>query len=456
MITPVFPTIPAPLEAQARELCRRLDAFARMPLAEQQALQNRQCAALLRHARQHSPFWAERLRGMGEAFRFDALPVLTRDELQTHFDAMRAAPAGEKDWATSVHSTSGSTGQPVRVERLDAIYGPLFLGTGLLDCVWHAPDFTQKWGAVRQGYGETDSIELAPPYRWYKAHRPGFTFVPVNRSMTEVYDACVARQPSILFGGAATADALAQVALERGERSAFPLRQYWSLGETVTEEMRTRLREAFGAVYIDRYSSEETGWIALQCPRHDHYHVAGGTTLVEVVRDDGTPCAVGEPGRVLLTSLHSYAMPIVRYEIGDIAEGGPPCDCGIRLPVLKRIWGRQRRLITTPDGKRVFVRIYARFLEAVQGVREFRFVLHSDNVVAVHLAKDGPVTPADRTHLEDVVHRNFGYPYQVVVVECERVDWGHSYKREDFTVSERPYFAPATPDAARGSSGRSA
>lgn len=110
-----------------------------------------------------------------------------------------------------------------------------------------------------------------------------------------------------------------------------------TLGSLVTDEIREIVMEGLGTRIVDRYSTEETGYIALQCPKHNHFHVISPVTHVEIVDEDNNPCPVGTPGRVLLTSMQSYAMPLVRYEIGDMAEWGEPCDCGITLPVIKKL-----------------------------------------------------------------------------------------------------------------------
>jgi phenylacetate-CoA ligase len=103
---------------------------------------------------------------------------------------------------------------------------------------------------------------------------------------------------------------------------------------------------------VDMYTCQEAGYLALQCPDHPHYHVQSENVLLEVVDDQGLPCAPGEVGRVLVTSLNNFATPLIRYEIGDYAEVGAACSCGRGLPVLKRIMGRYRNLLTLPDGTR--------------------------------------------------------------------------------------------------------
>ena len=83
------------------------------------------------------------------------------------------------------------------------------------------------------------------------------------------------------------------------------------------------------------YSCEEAGYIALQCPQAEHYHCQSESVLVEVLDDEGRPCTPGQVGKVVLTALHNFAMPLIRYENQDYAEVGPPCACGRGLPVKR-------------------------------------------------------------------------------------------------------------------------
>ena len=145
--------------------------------------------------------------------------------------------------------------------------------------------------------------------------------------------------------------ALLDAAAERGE--GLPdLRKLRTIGEIVAPELRSRARRLLGVEIFDAYSSQEAGYIAIQCPESGLYHVMAEALVVEVLRPDGTPCGDGETGAVTLTDLTNHATPLVRYAIGDQAEMGPACPCGRGLPTLRRIIGRDRNLVLMPDGSR--------------------------------------------------------------------------------------------------------
>ena len=77
--------------------------------------------------------------------------------------------------------------------------------------------------------------------------------------------------------------------------------------------------QAFGCQTIDLYAAREIGQIAFQCPEGPGYHLCSEAVLCELVDDDGLPVGPGEYGRVVLTSLYNFAMPFIRYDIGDYA-----------------------------------------------------------------------------------------------------------------------------------------
>jgi phenylacetate-CoA ligase len=93
------------------------------------------------------------------------------------------------------------------------------------------------------------------------------------------------------------------------------------------------------SICLTMYSANETGYLALQCPLSGHYHVQSETVLVEVLDEVGRACRPGETGAVVVTPLQNFAMPLLRYSLGDFAEVGSPCACGRHLPVLKEILG---------------------------------------------------------------------------------------------------------------------
>jgi phenylacetate-CoA ligase len=128
-------------------------------------------------------------------------------------------------------------------------------------------------------------------------------------------------------------------------------------GQTVPDGAREMVADRLGARLVALYGCEEVGAIATECPVAPHYHVAAENVLVEILDDDGRDVRHGERGRVVLTGLYNYAMPFIRYAIGDVALAGTgPCRCGRSLPVISQVEGRTRNAFIFRDGTRIWPR----------------------------------------------------------------------------------------------------
>jgi phenylacetate-CoA ligase len=436
-----FPKYLPDVVIRVMHLHRQLQTFERTPLPRQKQLLKSQIDNLLVHARRHSPFWQERLancriqgRSLEDTLR-DVEP-LTRKTLQSEFERLSAKFPKRDALGVTEGSSSGSTGTPVRFERCTRLYMPLYFAVGYLCARWHSMDQQKPLGVIGQKCKDKEKAPLGIPYRWLGPVATGFERCSKDREPAELYEYCARKNPSYLQSGPTLLRSIAQYAIDSGRNELRP-EKVLSLGSAVTDEAREIVAQGLGAKIIDRYSCEETGYIAIQCPKHNHFHVISPATLVEIVDESGEPCPPGKPGRVLLTSMQSYAMPLIRYEIGDLAEWGEPCDCGISLPVITKVWGRTRHMITTPDGRRTYLAIYARDFQDIPGLIEYRFVLHQNGVVVAQLRVSQP-SPGIATAVIEKVQKALTYPYPVRVQFVDQIDWGRSWKQEPFAVSDAP------------------
>jgi len=124
-------------------------------------------------------------------------------------------------------------------------------------------------------------------------------------------------------------------------------------GEVLTPPMRELIAHGFGGAVRQIYGAYETGLMAWECAETGLLHVDDDLVVVEIVAD-GRAAAAGETGEVFCTALHSFAMPILRYRIGDLAERGPsPCPCGYPGSTLGGVRGRRLDYYPLPDGRQL-------------------------------------------------------------------------------------------------------
>jgi phenylacetate-CoA ligase len=210
------------------------------------------------------------------------------------------------------------------------------------------------------------------------------------------------------------------------------LKELRLFGEVVDDEVRSECVRAWDVRTTDAYSANEVGYIALQCPDGPRYHVQSESLLVEVLRDDGGPCGPGETGRVVLTTLHNLAMPLIRYDIGDYAEVGPPCPCGRGLPVLRRILGRTRNMLRLPTGEaRWPVPGAAGFRERAP-VRQYQVIQTTLTDLLLRLVVERPLTGEEEALLREKLVTSLGYPFRVSISYHTELERSPSLKFEEF------------------------
>ena len=182
---------------------------------------------------------------------------------------------------------------------------------------------------------------------------------------------------------------------------------------------------------VDVYSAVEIGYIALQCPEHPHYHVQAENVLVEIIDADGRPCAPGQIGRVVITTLHNYATPLIRYEIGDFAVAGAPCPCGRGLPVIERILGRYRNLLTLPNGSRLYPQ-FGHNNRYPDAVRQMQLVQTHVDAIKVRLVADHEMTAAELEAINRSLTSTLGHRFDFAYEYVTEIGRSRNGKFEEF------------------------
>ena len=404
-----------------------------------EALQLEQLDALLRHAWASVPFYRERWQGRydpGKALtmeRFRALPLLTRRDLQTGFDALRSGAVPETHGEIFEAATSGSTGAPVRVLKtaLSAIF---WNALTLRDHAWHRRDLSGKLAAIRTSVTEGRASNWGAATHGLVETGP-VAILDVERERDEQLRWLEREQPDYLLTHASSALSLARRSLAIG--APLRLREVRTFGDLLDPATPEACAQAWGARVTDTYSAIETGYLALQCPGRRHYHVQSEAALVEVLDAAGRPCRAGEVGRVVLTMLHGFAMPLIRYAIGDFAGVGEACPCGRGLPVLDRIAGRTRNLMRTADGRTYWPYLGSVELAHIAPVRHHQFVQKSFDLVEARLIVDAPLTAGQEQAVRALFepHLPAGIRLQIAYVESFPGSAGGKF---EYFVSEVP------------------
>jgi phenylacetate-CoA ligase len=163
--------------------------------------------------------------------------------------------------------------------------------------------------------------------------------------------------------------------------------------EPLHESQRAVLEKAFGAPVFNTYGGREFMLMGAECPAHEGLHVSADHLLIETVDAAGKP-VVGQRGRVLVTDLHNYGMPFIRYANGDLATlETRACSCGRGLPLFRSIDGREAELVSLPDGRRIPSLYFVHVLKDFAQIRYFQVVQRALDEFVLQIVPARPGAP---------------------------------------------------------------
>lgn len=428
-----WPAWPSPQDAVVLSLLHQLDSSQWQSPEQLAPVLAEQLGQVIAHAMATVPFYRERFRGRFDGAAPDAwlqLPLLQRGDVQEHGRALTSEQPPPSHGGMTETATSGSTGTPIKA-RGTQVVSLFFQAMKLRTFLWHELDFAAKVGAIRRlspGQGmPPDGVREAG---WAPLYRTGPAVgLNIAASVPEQLAWLVQEQPDYLLSYPTNLQALAEYCLQHGV--AVPsIKRVLTMGETVSAATREACAEAWRAPVIDQYSAMEIGIIAVQCPQADHYHVMSEDLLVEVLAEDGRQCAPGEVGRVVITTLHNFAMPLIRYAIGDLAEVGAPCPCGRGLPVLRRILGRSRNMLVLPSGERRWPSFQPSAI--IAPVRQFQVTQKSLGHLAVKLVVARPLQADEEADLRTALLADIGCSFDISLHYVDAIPRSSGGKFEQF------------------------
>ena len=384
------------------DLARRTDSIAAyrelertqwLPTAELRQLQLLRLRALLRHAGERVPYYRDLFAELGfdpEGVRsvadLEALPTLDKATIRAEGERLMADNA--EQYQPRPHRSAGTTGQPLVIQMDRARHS---LG-------W--ADMYRWWAAGGWQPGDKQLVLAGSALRPRQIsglqariygrlnHFVEFTSFDLTESELDRALAAIVASPGLthLRGYASSIHLLARHASSVGWK-ANPRRRLhvYTTAETLFPEQRARIEEYLGAHVFDQWGCRDGGISAFECDRHQGMHVAIENAVVEFVCD-GRAVLPGESGEVLATDLFSYAMPMIRYRVGDRATPSDRhCSCGRGLPLIESVDGRVSGFLIGSGGKRVHGEFFSHVFWEAPWVEEFQIVQEVRDEVVVRI-----------------------------------------------------------------------
>jgi len=362
-----------------------------MKRSELKRLQFKKMKALLRHAYENVPFYHSSFKSVNFHPNYftcledvSKIPVLTKPAIRDNLENMVASNATKMQllrWRTS-----GTTAAPTNFYRSKA------------DVSWSIA--AELRGYNWAGYEVGDKVAMIgyfPPelFDSFAFKLTNFLnrnkILLVNKLSEKTMDSFAKKmarfQPLYIRGNCGQVNIFAIFILNN---CSFRLRPkaVFTTGETLYSHYRKTIEEAFDCKVYDYYGSNEVSQAAMQCGQDGSLHILEENVLVEVVKN-GEQASAGEQGQVLLTNLNSYAMPYIRYDVGDVGRiFNYVCSCGRELSLFRPL-GRKLEYFVNHDGSFTFFRDFQLLLEDIP-IQDFQVVQESyDDIVMNIVPKSG-------------------------------------------------------------------
>jgi len=309
--------------------------------------------------------------------------------------------------------TSGSSGSPLNVYYTpeDRIYRTLLHlrilfhnGMGWRDRMAHISDSRHaadwRYGFQKLGFLPKDFVYAADPTE-------------------KQLEALAAIDPAVIYSYASSMALLADEVESRGSSPIHP-RLIFTTGELLTQSDRERINRAFSTQVRDIFGIVELGDVAWQCPAHKGYHLNMDSFFIEIDAG-GAEADAGSSGRLIITNLHSLAMPFIRYEVGDVlsASVDQPCECGCTFPRVQVLQGRADDWLYSTAGRRVSPLIFV--VASVPGVQQYRMIQKSFDHLIVEIVPGRDYSPATLMKVEEHVKDVLGRELKAEVVAVQEI-----------------------------------
>lgn len=354
------------------------------------------------------------------------IPLLTKEILQQNFELLKSEDINKRNHY--VNYSGGSTGSPTKFIQ-DDIYkkwkqaSEKYFYNQLLKVNFDKSKKLVLWGSPTDLFERNEGIKTR-----LSLYFTNTVLLNSFKLETKDIDKYIGKindfRPDILRGYAGSLFELSKYARKKN-KPLFTPKVIISSAENLTDEMRQVIESTFGARVHNFYGSRETASIAGECA-HGLIHVFPFNNHVEIINKQGKPVKEGEMGKIIITNLHNYSMPFIRYEIGDYGLRGPDkCTCGQKGPTIKKLIGREEEQFIKKDGNVVIGYFFVHLLGVIsnKGLIDKFQVIQSDydQIVIKYVSKK--IMPSS-------IKKDIEYKIKVVMGKDCNIKWNQIDKIE--------------------------
>lgn len=354
--------------------------------------QTRHLKRLLQHAYDTTPYYRQLFNEHNLSINdFQSLDQLNQLPVTTKSDIVQFSKnihSNKKFYLTSDKTTGGSTGQAVTItknsdalarERAATWRAYNWAGVGIGDVQ------ARFWGTALNTRGRLFYKAVD-----YISNRTRLSAFNINKqSLQNYYHELTILKPAYLYGYVSMILDFAKFILENNCTHLPSLKCIITTSEVLDSNSRKIIESAFQVKVFNEYGCGEVGSIAHEC-EYGNMHIMADNVIIET---DTSISPDGTSGQIIVTDLHNYAMPLIRYNIGDFATlSDEPCPCGRGLPVIEKVHGRAYDVIKDPDGNKYHPEILMYIFEDLKsqnlGIKQFQVIQKEIDLLEITIISD--------------------------------------------------------------------
>jgi phenylacetate-CoA ligase len=376
---------------------------------------------LLFHIQANVPFYSDRLEVIGikdthvRLNDFKGLPLITKPDIRNNLEELTSRDVKKRK---SYYNTSGgATGEPISFIQ-DKLYKKWSMASVryYYEKIIGIDEFAVKkallWGSPRDLYASTIGLR-AKMINWL-TNTKFLNFFKISEQDMERYVKLInSYKPFLIRGYVTFLNELSNYVEKRG----LPIHQpkvIVTTAEKLYNDVRKNIENVFGTKVYDYYGTREVNGVAGECDA-GLLHVFAFNNYVEVLDNENNPVKEGETGKIVVTTLHNYSMPLIRYDIGDMAILGPKrCKCGNPLPTLKEVTGKSRDFFIKEDGSLFNGGFFMYLFRTRDWIKAFQVIQEDYHKIRVLIVLQDRINITERNEMDRRIKKAMGNNCRVI------------------------------------------
>lgn len=385
-----------------------------LPHDQLEQMQVQQLKLLLDHAGRYCPYYKKVFRdtkfvpeSLTSLSDILTLPMLTKDIIRDNFQSIVSEQHKHHIWQSS---TGGSTGQPLQFAYTKESYEWRFAMSKRGYAWAGAPPGSKQayiWSIQLGNVGILKQLkERLHHFIDRQIYFNNFDFD--EKAMSACLKTLNRYKPDCIISYTYPLYNFARY-IEENAGLQFAPKGIICAAEKIYPYQRETIEKVFGTKVFNTYGSREFMLIAAECEKHEGLHVSTENLIVEIIKDDSTPAQEGETGKIVVTDLHNYGMPFIRYEIGDLGVAtNKKCSCGRGLPLIADVSGRSVDMLKTPAGKMVTGVFFPHLLKDFPDIQRFQVIQERLDCLVIKLVPDGKIQESTMQQIDMEIRKVMG------------------------------------------------